>query len=536
MPRFLSPNRIIFDQEDFLAGLHPQYNTGTTTVPVPRGVSGLNEAKSMNPFRSFGNAYPGANATDGTNVSTILNTLFNLSVGVESSTDYSYLIGGDKYLYRSTLATPPVVSNTGSWPHQIDANASGWDCTSYPALNTRTPSIFYSWNNSGGAWDVGRFDNTAGTFTDNFMSTQPATPLSASGNTKPHPMIVGDFDRLYMGDGNLVHMYDAADTADVDGKFTANVLTIPSGYIITSFARMTPYLVVFAYFSRTGNTIVIDTAHSGPAKAFFWDYLSQDPTYIRDLQDNVVTAAFEYNGTIGCMTAGSQFVSEINTNQRISRLRLWNGSTFDPVAQNLGNPPVLGGVEVVGNSIQWNSQGNIYSFKSPVFGFDAGLNFLGKGTGTSSGLLRTIGGITGYQLISSGGSTTGGLQYMKRTEFDSSADFSTQEAVPPFPKGMKGNVQSVKVAFAKTASGGRDFSLLLKDQSGNTKQILNSITTVNSTNIIQEYYNDINGIDIDFIFQSISLIGIWAGGISASDAPGIKYIEIDFDTVNVENN
>lgn len=534
MPRFLAANRIIFDQEDFLAGLHPQYNTGTTTVPVPRGVSGLNEAKAMNPFRSFGYAYPGANATNATNVSTILNPLFNMAVGVESSTDYMYAIGGDKYLYRATVATPPVVSNTGSWPHQIDANASGWDVCSYPALNTRNASIFYSWNNTGANWDVGRFDNAAGTFTDNFMSTQPATPLSASGNTKPHPMIVGDFDRLYMGDGNLLHMYDAADTSDVDGKFTSSVLTIPSGYIITCFARMSPYLVIFAYFSRIGNTLTVDTVHSGPAKAFFWDYLSQDPTYVRDLNDNVVTSAVEYNGSIACFTAGSQFVSEINTNQRISRLRLWNGSIFEPVAQNLGNPPMFGGAEVVGNSIQWNSQGQIYSYKSPVLGFDAGLNYLGKGSGTSAGVLKTVGGLSGFQLISTGSTTTGGMQYMNRSEYDASADFSTQEAVPTFAKGEKGNVQSVKVAFAKTASGGRDFSLFLKDQSGNIKQLLNSVTTIDSTNIIREYYEDINGNDIDFLFQSLSIVGIWAGGIAASDAPGVKYVEIDFETINIE--
>jgi hypothetical protein len=49
------------------------------------------------------------------------------------------------------------------------------------------------------------------------MSTRPAGAQTLA-NAYPHPMCVGHDDKLYIGNGRYLFMYDYADTADTDGK------------------------------------------------------------------------------------------------------------------------------------------------------------------------------------------------------------------------------------------------------------------------------------------------------------------------------
>jgi len=97
------------------------------------------------------------------------------------------------------------------------------------------------------------------------MKTRPATPLSAAAGAynNPHPMIVGDDDLLYIGDGSRLHAFDGQYASDDDGKFYDSVLTIPGTYYIKSFAKYKDFLLIFADENRAG------TSYASNAKVFF---------------------------------------------------------------------------------------------------------------------------------------------------------------------------------------------------------------------------------------------------------------------------
>lgn len=534
--------RLIFDQDDWLAGMNPQYLTGLTDVPAPQYGAGLGEALRFNPFRYLGYASPGFVPTDVTNVSVVTTNILNVSTGVESSVDYAYGISSGALLHRLVVSTK-TLSNAGSWPHTIAVAGAitGSDVSAYTSnvASTATPCQYYSFNDAGGSWNVGRFISSTGAFDDDFLSTVPATPITPSGNTKPHPLIVGADDLLYIGDGNVIQAYDGATGAD--GTCSTAVLTLPQGYIITSFARYaqpTPFLVAFAYYSPSGNTVTANATAGGPAKAFFWDYLSLDPTYVIDLNDRIVTAAFEWRGTIGCFTQGNNLAND-GTN-RWSRMKIWNGSIFETVVSFIGNPPGKGGVDVVGDSIQWvaynGSTCNVNCYGSPFDGVKAGYNILATGSGTSStgGVLRTIGATNGFQLLSTGATTSGGLQYMKVGTFAGSASARTITVCPQFPTGQKGKVRAVGIDFAKTSiSTGAPINVYLVYENSGTSQVIASTAEITTANLTKWYYVDQAGAALPQ-FQEMGVLAQWAAGVVDTDAPILRRVMIDYEEVPVE--
>lgn len=539
----VTKNKIIFNDQDWLQGLHPQYASNSTDVPVPRGEKGLAYALNISPFRSLGNVTPGPLATDVTNVGAVTGGIIrDVAMGYESSTQYGYLISAGSRFHRLDISSK-TLSNSGSWPHTITGAGSitGLNCVSYNSnvASVSTPCIFYSYNDSAGAWNLARYIPSSATFQDTYLTATVASPLTLSGNTAPHPMCVGDDDILYVGDGNVLRAVDGATGAN--GTAISASLTLPQGYVITSIKKYTPYLVIFAYYSPQGATVAANFESSGPAKAYFWDYLSLDPTYVFDLHDSCVSTGFEYQGTIGCFTAGPAYSQELGGPNRFTRLQLFDGAKFDTVLNMIGNPPIDGGVDILVESIQWNSDGSVHSYGSPVPGFKVGHNILtsginsGQSGGSNCGVLRTIGGDIGFQMISTGTTTNGGLQYLKSGTFTATASFSTEEGIPEGDVGKRFKATSAKVSFANTASGGRAFSLYLKDQSGTLTQVISNVTTVDSSNIIKEYYQDQSGVKINAPFEAMSIIGSISTGSGSTDCPILKEVEITYEPLNIED-
>ena len=102
-------------------------------------------------------------------------------------------------------------------------------------------------------------------FYDDFMKTRPATPLSntTGGYNYPHPMIVGDDDLLYIGDGNRLHAFDGQFAGDVDGKVYESVLTVPANQVIKSFEKYNGFLLIFVDENPTG------VSYASQAKVYF---------------------------------------------------------------------------------------------------------------------------------------------------------------------------------------------------------------------------------------------------------------------------
>lgn len=525
-------NKIVFDQSDWLSGLNGDFSTSATDVPIVLGGNLLTSARAFNPYRYLGYACPGFGPVDVTNVSLVTSTpIRSIVLAAESGTYYGYGINSGSRFFQLNANTG-TLTNSGIWPYTVTA-ASGTvalnDIVVYDAKvgGTRAKRVFYSYNRTGAdAWDVGCY-SLAGIAPDNdFMTTAPSNPIvpAVGEDNYPHPLIVGDDDVLYIGNGNILYGYDGASTADDDGEvFTA--LTLPGGFRITSFARMNQRLAIFGYYEPNSSASP-DNNNSQYARSmvYWWDYLNIDPFDADDLYDNYVNCAFEYKNTIGCFTYGRKPVAG---SDQTAKLQIYNGSAFETVASFDSNAPLNKGVDVVGDTVMWNSNGTVYQWGSPFPGFKNGLNKVAEGLGSSSGAIRQI--ATSVQLISTGTTTSGGLQTIS-SRFGTGF-VKTQLVSPSWPKGQLGKVTSVKVEFAKTSSGGRAIDVILTGNNVASTTVVGSLEEVDAGNFIQEYYYDSNGSKLPY-FTDIALILQWQNGSGNTDAPIVKRVEISFETVN----
>lgn len=529
MPQIVK-NKIIFEGADWAGSLVPNYSTSSGLNQ--KGTAGLAAVRSFNPFRNYPYAVAGYNPVDVTNVSVVTTLLRKGRVnGINA-----YIVSSGDLVHQLD------VSGTGSLnasPHQVSphgghANVALDDCVIYTAKlgGTLATRYFYSWSDNTD-WDVGTYNfgtfTTGGNWDDDFMSTAPGTPLGApyitEGKGKPHPMIVGDDDLLYIGDRNFLHAYDGQDASDADGKFFAAVLTLPAGYIITSFAKTLSGLMIFTYLENpVGSTFFFQ----GDARAWFWGYNELDITRSYTLNDNYTTEAFNYQGTVGVFTEGRP--NEPGGN-KISKMSLLGASgEFETAVAFIGNPPIRGGVEVVGDAIYFNSDGKVYAFGSPLTGVKAGLNQTAEGLGASCGMLGTFN--SNVQFISSGTTTSGGCQSLS-TGFYFQSLASTVLAEPIFSEYHKGQVTNVKVRFVKPCTPGRTLVVQVKDRSVGVSTVCSIDTLTGQTDLVQDFTYDTSGQPL-LAFDALKCTLVWSSGIDASDAPQVDSVEVTFQEINID--
>lgn len=506
MPTVLK-DRIIFNSEDWLSGLDPQFDLNGI-VQVGKQLA---QSRSMNPYRYLGLCCPGFQPTDVTNVS-IADSFLRKGV-VDSNTAY-IISSGTKLHKLANLDTTPSLITSATFPHTISGATGGQDEAIYWAntSSTRTKYLFYSWKD-GSNGNIGIYD-FASTFDDDWLSTVP-TNMDTLDTTNDHPLIVGDDDILYIGDGNNVHAVDGVTGAD--STLNKEVLTIPKGYVITSFAKYNQYLVIFAYLSTSGTNLF-----DGESRAFFWDYTSLDPTYSKNLNDNQVSEAFIFMGTIGCFTQGKP-ADQATVNSKVSKLLLYNGSEFVPVVSFDKNIPIRGGVDIKGNFVYWNSQGAVYCWDNNR----KTLNQITEGLGTSTGLLSTF---SRTQFISSGATTSGGLQTISSNYFANSIIY-TGLAHPDFPMGFVGRITKVKIKYGKTSNGGRNILVTLRDRIQDVSVIIQSsdnLRTITSDNLVKEYTKQADTSALGK-FDTLRALVQWETGDGATDAPLIETIEVFYE-------
>lgn len=533
--------KIIYDMDDYLGGLHPKYTDGASGFQRDFENT-IATATAVTPYRFLGSISPGYAPSSVTNESVVTAFLRN---GVVNGA-YGYLIGNNELIQQLDLGvsgalTSPAFRTISA--HGGHNTVVGNDIILYTANVTSVSTLcaFYSWSDNTD-WDVGRY--TFAAFIDNFMSGGGAsvpsgtllgggtTPTLASGVGKPHPMIVGHDDVLYIGDQRYVHAYDGSTGAD--GTFSIGVLILPAGFRVTAFAKVSPRnLAIFAYRpSGDASTYY----QYGEAKCFIWDYLSQDPDQIIDLSDNYVSEAFEYKGTIGCFTQGR--IPDASQASLQSKMQIFNGSTFDVVASFNTNAPIHGGVDIAGDIIRWNSEGNVYSWGAPFNGLKNVLNKIEKGSGSTTGFLRVFNNTTTGLLISSGaGSGNGGLERLT-TGYKDTSEFSLPMASPIFPEGKRGRVVSTTITFSQVSSAGRGLGLTLVDSDGGSTTVFpstggNSISAITASNIIKKYKFDNSAAPLP-PFNDIKPYFTYSSGSGSSNAPIIRRTEIEYEHVNIE--
>ena len=523
----ITANKIIWDSSDWIQGLNEQYGIETANKPLGKS---FNNVQAVNPYRVIGYAMPGYLPASLTNNSVVDAVIKKMVPFVSARGALEYGITSTKKLVETSATT---ITNDATFPHTVTYNSA--DVTSLSDVvvysskvsssggtDSAYPRVFYSWNSTTKfSWGVGMWARLDVEFYDNFMTTRPATPLSptAGAYNYPHPMIVGDDDLLYIGDGPRLHAFDGKYAGDNDGKFYNSVLTIPGTYYIKAFQKYKDFLLIFADENLSG------TAYSSNAKVFFWDYLSLDPTYIMDLNDNLVTEAFTFQGKIGCFTSGRKYDTGLSNTGKI---QLFTGTGFEPVIFFNDTLPVRGGVNVAANQIRWNSSGKLYAFGNNV-GLPQTLNIIGKGGGSTSGALSDS---SGTILMSSGTTTAGGLQSFS-ANYDYSAYFQTTSVEPDFGTRKKGRVKRVKIIFGCTnvATADKITVKLYYDRGGSNVTIASGIAEITADTLVMQYEHDTSGNPLPD-FESLSLRCDWGPGTIHTSAPWISSIEVEYETIN----
>lgn len=139
-----------------------------------------------------------ATLTAGTEAGAIT-TLLKHILSIPPAADTTYGIGGNKLQKISSTA----VTNAGAWPHTIDKG--GVTGETGESLSVINGALYYFYNHSGSAGDIGKYDLSA-VFDDDWGST---TPIGfAALQNAPHPSVVGNDNVLYFGNGRYIGYYD----------------------------------------------------------------------------------------------------------------------------------------------------------------------------------------------------------------------------------------------------------------------------------------------------------------------------------------
>lgn len=520
---------IVYDFEDWIGG-QDDSSAGSDRRKLGHGLA---LADQVDPLRRLGYISPSGLPADVTNITSITAYLRN---GVISG-DSAYIVSGGTLLHQLTNLATGTITNAGAWPHTMN-NGGAWTvpvgddiCNYYTGTTLRT---FYSLSYSEGGtakWNVGIYNQVAATFDDDFMSTVPATPLAApylaGGAGFPHPLSVGDDDVLYIGDRNFVHAYDG----QLD-KFYPAVLTLPTGLIITSFAkRKDRKLMISAYFSPSAGA---STFNLGSAKCWQWNYLDLDPDYAYDLHDNYVSETFNWNGTIACFTSGRKTATQRGN----FKLQALINDEFQVLqTYTTGSLPIRGGVDVVEQDIYWNSAGKIYYYAqipgSSKFTFG---NLFGNENSTS-GMLKLFTSLFNIH-FSDGASTSSGLRYMGITDYNLSGIAYGKVAYPIWPIRKRGRLKQVDIDFMETVpvGDGRYFQLNTQLDSDGGQVTVQQIQAVTNIRLqISDYRNDGTVLG-DFSALQPQLI--WSSGVGANAkgaCPTVDKIIYSFDFINIDS-
>lgn len=138
-----------------------------------------------------------------------------------TSSDKSYAVGGNQ-LYEFSASS---VTNAGSFPHTIDKAAvtgeDGEDVCEYQS------KLYYSYNHSGSAGDIGQFDLSS-TFDDDYFSA--AATGGADLQDGPHQMVVGGDDVLYTANGRFIATLDGSTATPQGLDFHTDAIVTTIGW------------------------------------------------------------------------------------------------------------------------------------------------------------------------------------------------------------------------------------------------------------------------------------------------------------------
>lgn len=310
---------------DFLGGFAPKwYSEGYPSYGNKNHAGGMLNIDLTEPggFKQGPGLSSLANGTQAGAVTTLINSILDYAV----TNDTTYGVGGNKLYKISSLA----VTNAGAWPHTIDKGTvtaeTGEDVCLYQG------ALYYSYNHSGTAGDIGKYD-LASTFDDDWGSTTPSGFAALQGGV-PHQMTVGIADQMFIANGRYVASYDGT-------TFVPQQLDLPVGSVTESVATMSDK--IFLAVNRPD----VSGTNKNQSAIYIWDGISTSwETEIKIMGE--VGGLHVKNGTMFI------FYRDIS-NLGGFKLAYLNGTSVVDLANFSGGLPTYSQITDYKDFIIWNS-------------------------------------------------------------------------------------------------------------------------------------------------------------------------------------
>ena len=526
--------KIIWDSEDFKAGLGPQGTFGNSLNLKQTESFGWSFLQKIDPFRRYGILTPSAAPSVAyTNNSNLGGNIVALQLANDNVNAYIIDAGGKINSINYSTGLISVTSPFNPTGKLIAGTSPvGQDLLIYTHNSGGSPvaSMFYTYYNNAN-WDVGAFVNLT-TFDDDFMSSiLPATPLDittgdgddVNQRTAPHTMCIGADGILYIGSGRYVHAYDGA--TGTNGTFSSKVLTLPQGFQIIGIVKNGSLLLISGnYFSIPGSS----NPGGGQAQLYTWNYIDLDITEVISLEDPYVGSLFMWRGVPTVITFG---IAERNGEIKV---KIVTGNSVTKIADFAGTVPIHRGVYVANDIFYINSGGKIISVGDKFNKNSNVVNHIGTFRNAS------LSGIINYSFITSvlmGGSSDGTHSFntMNGFAYDGQAIATSFYFQPDLPIGKTARVKSVQVEYyAATAFHAQNGNLTINlrtDFSATSTRVVYLLTDVDKA--IKRYTNASNGVPFP-IFSALGIQIIYEATTGASgDVPLVASMTAEYELLEI---
>lgn len=303
-----------------------------------------------------------ANLTNGTEAGAIT-TLIRGSQKISNDGTNAYAVGGNQF-YQFTSA---AVTNTGSFPHTINKAVvtaeDGEDVCEFQG------NYYYSYNHSGTAGDIGKFDGTS-TFDDDYMSTTPSGATTLFGDV-PHQMIAAGNDKMYITNGRYIASWNGTTFTDQD-------LDLPTGEVINSITWN--HNRIYASSNKPNTTSSVQAQSS----IYVWDTTSTSWEYQITVRGKI-GALFSRGGIVFC------WYQDITSTGGF-KLGIVDGTQIQDIAFYTGSLPLYYQVDDHKNHLIWISSGEIWAWGAVSNDLPAKLwQFADAGHATAGGLTNAFG-------------------------------------------------------------------------------------------------------------------------------------------------
>lgn len=361
-------------------------DTFSSTTPVIETLPTQYSKSSAVSFARLGyegHLAPGMTFTNVTDGSTVV-TALPLNAVVDSAGNGYFVLNDGHLVFYDLNTTPASIPGTNSnIPTGVTSGIYS-DIALYPVAATSDPPssvgvdewIFWTWEtNTYGDMARRKKSDVAGTFTSNYLTgllTQ--TGGTAMVHAVPHPILVGQDNNVYIGNGRFLASHDPR-TAVVNYQ----ALDLKPGWTMSALSNYQNYIAILAYKASTSLTGFLKSE----TKVFFWDGFSPSWNFDYYVRDNYAGNML-YDGT-------DLYVISYGRNST-TKLKKFNGSGFDPEFENpgIGQSTGIGGSDLYLNHITWGNGGNLFAHGSPSDRYEKGFHWWAQPGSSATGMVKNL--------------------------------------------------------------------------------------------------------------------------------------------------